>query len=102
MGHCLASMKFQSWKNKTIGNRRSPETAITSCAASILVLGCAIALMTSPPLQASHANRQPCTVIIDCVEQPIVLHTNSFLHRAFVLTLKGELKFFGNLLHQFA
>jgi hypothetical protein len=41
-------------------------------------------------------------VIIDCVEQPIVLHTNSFLHRAFVLTLKSELKFFGNLLHQFA
>jgi hypothetical protein len=67
-------MKFQSWKNKTIGNRRPPETAIPSCAASILVLGCAIALMTSPPLQASHANRQPCTVIIDCVEQPIVLH----------------------------
>jgi hypothetical protein len=66
------------------------------------VLGYAIALAISPPLRASHANRQPCTVIIDCVERPIVLHTNSFLHRAFVLTLKGELKFFGNLLHQFA
>jgi hypothetical protein len=102
LGHYLASMKFQSWKNKAISNRRSPETAITSCAASILVLAYAIALMISLPLQSSHANRQPCTVIIDCVERPIVLHTNSFLHRAFVLTLKGELKFFGNLLHQFA
>jgi hypothetical protein len=94
-------MKFESWKIKTKNNRRYPETAITSCAASILVFGYAVALTMSPPLQASHADRQPCTVIIDCVERPIVLHTNSFLHRAFVLTLKGELKFFGNLLHQF-
>jgi hypothetical protein len=75
---------------------------MASCAASILVLGYAVALTISPTLQASHANRQPCTVIIDCVQRPVILHTNSFLHRAFVLTLKGELKFFGNLLHHFA
>jgi hypothetical protein len=91
-------MKFESWKTDTKYDRRRPETTITSWAASILVFGY-VAVFAIEPLQTSP--RQTCTVIIDRAKEPIILHTNSFLHRAFVVTLKCELKFLENLLHRF-
>jgi hypothetical protein len=93
-------MKFESWKTDTKYDRGRPETTITSWAASILVFGY-VAVFAIEPLQTSPAPRQTCTVIIDRAKEPIILHTNSFLHRAFVVTLKCELKFLENLLHRF-
>ena len=95
-------MKFESWKTDTKYDRGRPETAITSWAASILVFGYVAFFAITPALQTSRSPRQTCTVIIDRAKEPIILHTNSFLHRAFVVTLKYELKFFENLLHRFA
>jgi hypothetical protein len=92
-------MKPESWRTDRIYDRGRPETTITSWAASILVIGYLVALAISPAL--THSTRQTCTVVIDCVQEPIILHTNSLAHRAFVIALKGELKFFGNLLHRF-
>jgi hypothetical protein len=81
-------------------NRRRPETLITSWAASILVIGYTASLVSASALQT--APRQTCTVIVECLKQPVIVPTNAFLHRAVVVTLKSELKFLGRLLHKYA
>jgi hypothetical protein len=95
-------MKFESWKIDAKYDRGRPETTITSWAATILVFGYVAAFAIGPVLQTSGSSGQTCTVVIDRAKEPIILHTNSFLHRAFVVTLKCELKFLENLLHRFA
>ena len=92
-------MKSGSWKAYRKYDRARPETSITSWAVSILVFGSIIGLAVSPNLEATQSPQQTCTVIVDCLHAPIILHTNSLLHRAFVVTLKSELKFIGHLLH---
>ena len=79
-----------------------PESSITSWAVSILVFGYIVELAISPALPIASSPRQTCTVIVECLQQPVVLHTNSFLHRAVVIVLKSELKFLGHLPHSFA
>jgi hypothetical protein len=100
--HDATVMKFEPLGSERKYDRGRPETTITSWAASILVFCWLGALAISPTLQKSHSSWQSCTVVIDCVKEPIILHTNSVAHRVFVLALKNELKFFGNLLRRFA
>jgi hypothetical protein len=97
-----AAMKPESWRTDKKYDRGHPKSTITSWAASILVFGYLVAFAISPALQTTHSTWHTCTVVIDCVKKPIILHIDSFAHRAFVVTLKGELKFLGNLLHRFA
>jgi hypothetical protein len=82
-------------------DRKRPETLITSWAASILVIGYIASLAFSSALPTVQT-RQTCTVIVECLKQPVILPTNAFLHRAVVVTLKSELKFLGRLLHKYA
>ena len=95
-------MKSGSWRNDRKYDRARPETSITSWAVSIVVFGSIIWFAVSPASEADHSPRQTCTVIVDCLKAPLILHTNSFLHRAFIVTLKSELKFIGHLLHRIA
>ena len=95
-------MKSGSWRNDRKHDRSRLETSITSWAVSILVFGSIIGFAVSPALESSQSPRRTCTVIVDCLRAPIIFHTNSFLHRAFVVTLKSELKFVGHLLHRIA
>ncbi len=81
-------------------NPKRPETLITSWAVSILVFGYITSLVCSSVLQMPP--RQTCTVIVECLKQPVIVPTNAFLHRAVVVTLKSELKFLGRLLHKYA
>jgi hypothetical protein len=83
-------------------NRKRPETLITSWAASIFVVGCVASLVFSSASPTTQTSRQTCTVIVECLKQPVILPTNAFLHRAVVVTLKSELKFLGRLLHKYA
>jgi hypothetical protein len=94
-------MKFQPLRTERKYDHGRPETTITSWAASILVFCCFFAFAISPTLEKIHSSYQNCTVVINCVKEPIVLHTNSVAHRAFVLTLKKGLKFFGHLMRRF-
>jgi hypothetical protein len=95
-------MKRESWRTDTKTGLLRPESPITSWAVSILVFGYIVALAISPALPIANSPRQTCTVIVECLQQPLVLHTNSFLHRAVVIVLKSELKFLGHLSHRFA
>jgi hypothetical protein len=70
---------------------------MTSWAVPILVFGYIVELAISPALPIANSPFQTCTVIVECLQQPVVLHTNSFLHRAVVIVLKNELKFLGHL-----
>jgi hypothetical protein len=83
-------------------DRRRPETSITSWAATILVVGYIVTLASSPGLPANASSQPTCTVIVDCLKQPVILPTNSVLHRAVVVVLKSEVKFLDHLLHRFA
>jgi hypothetical protein len=78
---------------------RRPGTLVTSWLASILVISYIASLVFSSELPAKP--RQTCTVIVECLEQPVILPTNALLHRAVVVTLKTEVKFLGRLLHKY-
>jgi hypothetical protein len=82
-------------------DRRRPETLITSWAASVLIAGYIAGLFFSSALPTTCSPQQTCTVIVECLKQPVILPTNAFLHRAVVVTLKTELKFLGRLLHKY-
>jgi hypothetical protein len=83
-------------------DRRRPQTPFSSWAVSIMVFGFLIALGIQPVLQRGHSAQQTCTVIIDCLKEPVIFHTNSTLHHAVVVTLKTELKFIERLIQKFA
>jgi hypothetical protein len=83
-------------------NWRRPGTSITSWAMSILLLGYITSFVFSSVSPTAQTSRQTCTVIVECIKQPVIVPTNAFLHRAVVITLKGELKFLGRLLHKYA
>lgn len=72
-----------------------------SWAVSILVLGYVIAFAASQVTRTTDSSRQTCTVIVDGIERPLVLHTDAFIVRAFIGTLKAELKFVGRLMRGF-
>jgi hypothetical protein len=95
-------MKRESWRTDTKTGLLRPESSITSWAVSILVFGYLGELAISPGLPVASSPRQTCTVIVECLQQPVVFHTNSFLHRAVVNVLKSELKLLGHLPHRFA
>jgi hypothetical protein len=76
-----------------------PETVATSWVASILVISYIASLAFSSVLPATP--QQTCTVIVECLERPMILPTNALLHRAVVVTLKTEVKFLGRLLHKY-
>jgi hypothetical protein len=95
-------MKRESWRTDSKTGLLRPESSITSWAVSILVFGYIVELAISPSLPIANSPRQTCTVIVECLQQPVVLHTNSLLHRAVVIVLKSELKFLGHLPHSFA
>jgi hypothetical protein len=66
-------------------------------AVSILVCGYIVELAISPALEIASSPGQTCTVIVEGLYQPVVLHTNSFPHHAVVIVLKSGLKFLGHL-----
>jgi len=72
-----------------------------SSAASILVLGYLIAFAASQVTQTTDSSRQTCTVIVDGIERPLILHTDAFIVRAFIDNLKTDLKFVGRLMRGF-
>jgi hypothetical protein len=82
-------------------DQKRPETLITSWAASVLITGYIAGLFFSSALPTTCGSQQTCTVIVECLKQPVILPTNAFLHRAVVVTLKTELKFLGRLLHKY-
>ena len=69
-----------------------------SWAASILVIGYAIAFAASLVAQTTDSSRQTCPVIVDGIESPLILHADAFMVRACIGTLKAELKFVERLM----
>jgi hypothetical protein len=94
-------MKTDWWRICTKYWRRRPDPTMMSWAASILVLGYVIAFATSQVTHTTDSSRQTCTVIVDGIERPLILHTDAFIVRAFIGTLKAELKFVGRLMRAF-
>jgi hypothetical protein len=90
-------MKRESWSTNTKTGLLRPEGSIRSWAAFILVCGYIVQLDISPALSITSSPRQTCTVIVECLQQPVVLHTNSSLYRVVVIVLKSGLKFLGHL-----
>jgi hypothetical protein len=83
-------------------DRKRPQTTIASWAISILAAGCIGSLAISAGMPSARSSKETCTVIVDRLQRPVILPTNSFLHRAVVVALKSELKFLGRLLHKYA
>src|ERR1700722_17264143 len=91
--HYPSEMKRESWRTDTKPGLLRPEGSIRSWAVSILVCGYIVELAIWPALPIASSPGQSCTVIVECLQQPVVLHTNSFLHHAVVIVLKSGLKF---------
>jgi hypothetical protein len=72
-----------------------------SWAASILVLGYVIAFTGSLVTQTNDPAGQTCTLAVDSIERPLILHTDAVMVRACIGTLKAELKFVGRVLRGF-
>jgi hypothetical protein len=72
-----------------------------SWAESILILGYVIAFAASLVAQTTDSSGQACTAIVDGIESPLILHTDAFMVRACIGTLKAELKFVERLMRGF-
>jgi hypothetical protein len=72
-----------------------------SWAASILVLGYVIAFTGSLVTQTNDPAGPTCTVMVDGIERPLILHTDAVMARAWIGTLKAELKFVRRVLRGF-
>ena len=94
-----SEMKRQSWRTDTKPGLLRLENSFRSLAVFVLIIGYIVELAISPELPIGSSPGQTCTVIVECLRQPLVLHTNPSLYRAAVIVLKSELKFLGHLPH---